>query len=391
MRVLAYSHNFYPTVGGIASYCNTLFRGLSARGIELTALLPIDSETAKERNLPYPIIEMDMELSHDRIHLFSYRKAITNLQRAIETNRPDVLWCCNLDAIYVAALNRIPCATVLTVHGSEITKNFNKKGIQHRVRAKLIQKSLDRADRIIAVSRYTKKRIVAHSPANSARTDVIYNGITPQTVQSETNKRPTPSHLLRGNSKTGRLLLSAGRLVEFKGFHLFPPILANIVRHIPDIHWLLAGEGPFKAQIEEQVSQLGLQDHVTFAGWVDQERLGYLYSKAELLVHPAIKDKEGREESFGLILVEAMMNGCPVATTGSGGTGEVIGDGEYGILFDPYDTFSSAELLTRYLLNPKLLQKLSNISQGTSRKLFSTERWISDTHRSLEKGLAIAE
>lgn len=374
MKILAYSHNCLPSVGGIATYCHTLSTVLTNSGEELTLLAP----GGAVRDFVYPLAVMPTCLTHDRISLLGYIAAVRALQATLQRLQPDVLWCCNVDALYVLALAPVNVAVAVTVHGSEIVRNFGRRGLAQAIRVWLIRRALSRADRIIAVSHYSRSLIIKHLPQVVERVDVVQNGVGP--IMHDTPLSP------RGEGG-GSTLLSVGRFVEFKGFHLFPEVLANLLQLVPNLLWILAGDGEFRERIVAEIDRYGLQKQVTMLGMVGTVALGELYRRADLLVHPAVVDGQGREESFGLVLVEAMLNGCPVATTGAGGTREIIEDGESGIIFDIRRPQEAALRLASYLAVPGRLLEIADRGRDHARRHFSHDQCGAKTRVSFQRAL----
>lgn len=375
MKILAYSHNCPPSVGGIATYCDTLCAALTEAGEELSLLAP----GGAANNFPYPLVAMPACLAHDRIILAGYARSVRCLRVALKELRPDVLWCVSVDALYVAALTPVDVAVAVTVHGSEIVKNFGQPGLVQAIRARLIRRTLARADRIIAVSRYTGSLIDRYLPQVAAKVDVVHNGVG--SVQGDTILTP-------GRDGRSHTLLSVGRFVEFKGFHLFPEVLAGLLRLVPDLRWVLAGDGEYRGKIAGEIARFGLQDRVTLSGMAGPAALGELYRSADLLVHPAVTDGQGRDESFGLVLIEAMLNGCPVATTGAGGTGEIVDDGATGIIFDLRGPDEAAVKLAGYLTNPKRLREIARCGKENARQHFTHNQCAAKTLASLQRAQA---
>lgn len=327
MRILAYSHNFHPIVGGIVTYCDSLCAAMIAAGEELASVVPYGGDT---EIFSYPIIRMSVSLASDRISLPGYWDAARQLSEVVKKFKPDVLWCCSLDAVYVVSLLKIDAALAVTLHGSEISKNFGSSNPLKLLRAWMIQRTLSKAHRIVTVSNYTKGLVVKYLPQFADKVDVVHNGLAIAPIVEKEGVNDCQYKKV----DSVITLLSVGRLAEFKGFHRFPEILYHLIQYMPHIRWVIAGEGDFRSTIVDSIHRFGLRNHVEFLGWVAQEQLGEIYKNSDMMVHPAIKDSEGRDESFGLVLIEAMMHGCPVAVTGAGGTGEIIEDGRTGIIFD---------------------------------------------------------
>ncbi len=113
-------------------------------------------------------------------------------------------------------------------------------------------------------------------------------------------------------------ILFVGRLDPRKGvLHLI-----RAVRKLSVSHWQLvvAGDGPQRAQAERMIEEEGLDDKVTFVGRVPDDELPDYYRAADIYCSPAIM-----EESFGIVLIEAMASGLPVVAYGNRGYREVLG------------------------------------------------------------------
>jgi len=108
----------------------------------------------------------------------------------------------------------------------------------------------------------------------------------------------------------GPTVLYVGALTENKGILA----LLESVRLIPDLHLWIAGEGYLRSQVEQKVRQAGMEDRVTFWGWVNQGSLATLYEACNLVAVPSLWP-----EPFGLVGVEAMFHGKPVVAFDVGG------------------------------------------------------------------------
>jgi glycosyltransferase involved in cell wall biosynthesis len=130
--------------------------------------------------------------------------------------------------------------------------------------------------------------------------------------------------------------------------------------------------------VAEKVAQLGLQEQVTFTGYVPDEDLPALYNAAELFVFPSLY------EGFGLPVLEAMACGAPVVTSNTSSLPEVAGDAA--ILVDPYDVNAIAQAMRQVLEDPALAEALRQ--KGLERaKLFTWEKTARQTIAVYEKVL----
>jgi glycosyltransferase involved in cell wall biosynthesis len=109
--------------------------------------------------------------------------------------------------------------------------------------------------------------------------------------------------------------LFVGRLVEKKGLRYLIDAMPEIVRNHPAACLTIAGFGPEKEMLMQQVQRLGLQSKVQFIGAVAQRDLPSLYRRAAVFVAPFVRADSGDQEGLGLVVVEAVGCGCPVVVS----------------------------------------------------------------------------
>lgn len=115
------------------------------------------------------------------------------------------------------------------------------------------------------------------------------------------------------------ILFTPRRLVHRMGIDKLLLALAQVKQQVPNIWLAIAGKGPLRESLEHQVSELALQNHVRFLGYVPDEQLPIAYQAADLTVVPS-----QALEGFGLILLESLACGTPVLSTPIGGMPEVL-------------------------------------------------------------------
>ena len=162
---------------------------------------------------------------------------------------------------------------------------------------------------------------------------------------------PPASDLLRCSKPTfGRFILSPARLVELKRHDLLIRALADLKR--PDVHAIIAGEGPQENELKRLAEQMGLADKVKFVGEMSYEALSRYYSECLAVFYGPFN------EDYGLVTLEAGKCHKPVITcTDSGGPKELVRDGETGFVCEPsehaianaIDTLASDQGLARSL------------------------------------------
>jgi glycosyltransferase involved in cell wall biosynthesis len=133
------------------------------------------------------------------------------------------------------------------------------------------------------------------------------------------------------------VVIGIGRLVPIKGFDLLVEALGELVTQVPEAHVVLIGDGVERGALEARAAALGVTDRLHILGTVT-DVVGLLPA-ADVLAAPS------RNEGMGRVLVEAMALGLPVVGTRVGGIGDVILDGECGLLVPPEDPAALAAAL----------------------------------------------
>lgn len=191
---------------------------------------------------------------------------------------------------------------------------------------------LARAQAIIATSQPYLEASLALAPWR-AKAAVIPLGIADaERVAPRTDLWP---------ARTGLRLLAVGRLSHYKGFDVLIEALAKLA----DATLLLIGDGECERELRGLATARNLDHRIAFAGALDADALAAAYASADVFVLPSLD----RSEAFGLVLLEAMRAGLPVvasAITGSG-VGEVVLDGQSGLLAAPGDADALAGAIER--------------------------------------------
>jgi glycosyltransferase involved in cell wall biosynthesis len=228
-----------------------------------------------------------------------------------------------------------------------------------------VDHAVKRADAIIAVSESTKGDLVRLLGVPPEKITVVYEAADPvyrpippeEAWASLKSKYPLPEEFIlfvgtiEPRKNIGTLLRAYRRLRDdYK--HTAGLVLAGSVGWLAD-------------QVFEDVEQLGLKDHVTFLGRVENGNLVYLYNLARCLAHPAYY------EGFGLTPLEAMACGTPVVTSNGSALPEVVGDAA--LMVDPNGDEALAVALQRLLTDHTLRTSLRE--KGLARaRTFSWER-----------------
>ncbi|MEZ5901017.1 MAG: glycosyltransferase family 1 protein [Hyphomicrobiaceae bacterium] len=213
----------------------------------------------------------------------------------------------------------------------------------------LLPRLLKRVDHLIAVSQFTKERIVEKFGVDQSKISVVWNGVDdqfrPRTEAEIDNVREALG------IKSKNYILCLGSLEPRKNVPRLLQAWDLISRQLPDeVELVISG----KVGASKVFSSAGLSEipeRVHFTGYVNQEQLPALYSGALALVYPSLY------EGFGLPPLEAMACGTAVVTSASTSLQEVVGDAA--VLVDPLDIGSIAESIVAVVENEALRHDLS--------------------------------
>lgn len=127
-----------------------------------------------------------------------------------------------------------------------------------------------------------------------------------------------------------------GRLIELKGPQLIPDIARKMLElGFSNFEFLIVGDGNLKSDIVKKSK--GLEDKIKTVGYKSPEEVRNIIEDCHILIYPGIADKDGREETQGLIIQEAMFMQLPVIVSNIGGVPEAVIDGETGFVCQPGD------------------------------------------------------
>ena len=247
--------------------------------------------------------------------------------------------------------NRFRCPLVVTVHATEYGRHqgWVKEHPQSHIHG-VENWMTNRADRVIACSAYMRDHISDIYSLDEGHVEVIPNGIDPIDLVPADDLETLRAEFAAPDE---RLILLVGRLVYEKGFHLALEALPGIIETLGNVRFLIAGSGTAEADLKAQATELGLDDHGTFLGWIGDDKLHSLYRIADLTVVPSLY------EPFGLVALEAMASGCPTIVADTGGLREVVPEGErVGLRFNGGDAEHLAIMIERLLSDDVLRDRL---------------------------------
>ena len=272
------------------------------------------------------------------------RSAFLPLVRYLRESAPHALQASMWPVTILAIAARVVAGTATRVVVSEHSTLSKQYGGLGRLGSALLRHSIcwfyPRADARVVVSHAAAMDLARIGALNPATIEVIYNPAPappPSQVSSDVKAR-WPGE--------GARILSVGRMSAEKNHALLIEAFALLRQRRP-ASLLLLGEGPLRKDLEQLAKDLGVDDALSFAGFVADPQP--YYASADLFVLSS--DFEG----YPLVLVEALQNGLAIVSTDcTSGPREILSDGRYGALVPCGDALAMADAMAEQLSNPPL-------------------------------------
>jgi len=223
---------------------------------------------------------------------------------------------------------------------------------------------LQKADRVITVSEYTKSLVIGFGVPISQITKINHG------TNARVKRDLDVSSIEKSYGLTGKkILLSVSRLEElYKGHDYVIKSLPLIKAKIPRAHYVIVGEGWLKSYYQELAEKLGVIDDISFVGRVPDKELRKWYQICDVFVMVSRDSTiDGGAEGFGIVYLEANAYGKPVVGGRTGGVTDAIIDNITGLLVNPENKIEITEAIVKLLTNPELAKKLGE--QGKKRVL----------------------
>lgn len=346
--------NFPPSTGGVARYLYEIVRFLPEQQIRVTAT---DIEGADEFDSTESLPIRRLWLPRRLPNLLKHVWLACRLCVSIVTSSDNCILCYNT---HLRVL--IPAWVNYRVRGVKFAVFAYGRGLQVRQRNKykrpILNRLLSDACAVITCSQFTTQMVVdlgfsskkSHTVLPTFTADHLETPVSKEYLQ---NKFDIPVDR--------RLLLTTGRLVERKGHDTLIRALPDIIRCVPNVHYIIAGTGVNRSNLEELVRSLELEKYVTFTGYVSDSELAGLYSICDVFAMISRELAEnGDVEGFGIVFLEANLFRKPVVGGESGGVPDAVVNGKTGLLVDPDSLSEVKESVVKLLVDRELAEELGS-------------------------------
>jgi glycosyltransferase involved in cell wall biosynthesis len=363
MRIVIVTEQYSPMLGGVATVTQNLSQDLAEAGHQVWVVAP--SPGHYNERTEHGLVQVYRFASFEWPSYDGQRIAfppVTPLSRLFRRIRPDVIHIHspivlgNLAQLLAAALH-------LTVVGTNHYMPINMA--PSLTNEALIGRRFEALSYSYLVSFYNRCDFVTAPTATAlamlkehglkAPSQPVSNGIDLERF----TVRPRDEALRRrlGLPADRPIILYVGRLSYEKRVNV---LLDAMVQLRQPAHLAIAGTGPAREDLDEQVSALGIGRRVTFLGRVSDEELVPLYRLGDVFAMPSVAELQC------VAALEALAVGLPVVASDAGALPELVRDGHNGFLFAPDDSAALAERLAHLVANPALHQQMRSTCRATA-------------------------
>jgi len=260
------------------------------------------------------------------------------------------------DVVHIPHFNapfKKPKKLIITIHDLIYIKLPESRNYFKGLAANyLLKNALNKADKIIAVSKYTKNDIINFSPASADKIEVIYEASDP--IFHRIKDKEILESFKEKYNLPDKFILFVGTLKKHKNINVLLEAYSLIKKENPEYKLVVTGK--YRPQEPEILNEIKKTD-AFYLGEVSNEDLVKLYNCASLMVMPSLY------EGFGLPILEAFKSGIPVIASNATSIPEI--SSKAAMLFDPRNPQELANKITQIILDKTLAGSL--IEKGTIR------------------------
>ena len=221
------------------------------------------------------------------------------------------------------------------------------------------EKMLEQANKIIAVSQFTKRELVQYYKVPESKIRVIHNGVDTHKFQPAADKRKVKQEL--GFNPDDIAIVSVGRLYARKGLFTLIESMPAVVKRFRNAKFIISGKGQSDEmhKLIAHAEKIGVKDNIIFTGYYPDKKLPKLYQAADVFAFSTFY------EHHPFAILEALSTGLPVVTTWVGGIPETIDNGKNGFLVEPLNPVQFSNKILYLLEHPAEASEMGRLARKT--------------------------
>ena len=356
---------FFPIIGGIETLMTGMAGAMAKSGKDILVLAD-GKKNKTDKFLNYQIKRFNSWKPLRRINKANYIKKLCKIK--------------NIEAIYADSWKSIEYLKYVNVplfvlaHGTEIQKNYNSWNFYKEYKQVRIYNSYNNANKIAANSTYTKELLIESLSIELDKIEVIHPGIDiyDQFINTSVTVK-IDSYI----SNYSPIILTLARLEERKGHKIVLDAISILINKFPNILYVIAGDGPYKDEIEKYSVKLKLNKNILFLGWITEPEKSVLLKKSDLFVMTPHVDNES-VEGFGMSFIDAAFHGLATIGTDTGGIRDAIIDGKTGLIAKTSNLDDIVSKIDELLSDEEKRSRLGKAGQLNALKNFTWDHKVKE-------------
>ncbi|MBU1998123.1 MAG: glycosyltransferase family 4 protein [Candidatus Omnitrophica bacterium] len=356
-------------IGGIASYCLSLAKGLKAKGHSVylaTSSGELIPELVKTGASFFPIpIRTKSEINIFKIYPSLWRLLPYIKEKEIEIVHSNT----RVTQVLGNLIHKnARLAHVYTCHG------FFRRNLSRKIFPGWPNK-------VIAISEPVRENLINDFKLEEDKIVLIHNGIDLDKYGAGIKPEDKQIARARLSLDSGPIVGIIARLSDVKGHAYLIQAMPKILKVMPGVRLLIVGDGRLKSELEVLSNSLGLSKEVIFLPKVADTR--QILQALDVFVMPSLK------EGLGLGLMEAMALGVPVIGSNVGGIKSLLKAGKNGLLVEPGNSLAIAEAVLELLRDREKAIRLAHNARDFIINNFSLEEMVTKTERVYRECLSV--
>ncbi len=352
MKLALITQDFPPETGGIQTYAYELAQRLAPRCEDFVLIAPDKPDAQKVDN------QLDFEVFRVKTpNTLLGTMGLSRVVRFLKKRKIDHLFHAQWQTLPIAVRARkkgLVKSVTVAAHGREYIFNpFDGTKLGAKLYENYKKYLITKADYFLPVSHYTSGILATYDiPANQQT--VVMNGTNPDLFFPINNISLKEKYGYTGK----QIIMTTARLIQKKGLETVLRALPYLVGEFPDLQYLIVGDGPYKADLQDLATDLGIEAHVEFTGLIPYEKINEYYNLCDIYVMLS------ELEAFGIVYLEAAACGKPSIGSRIGGIPDAIIDNETGLILEPRQPKRLAEAIANLLSDDALRTRMGEAGRA---------------------------
>lgn len=338
-KILFLTLKVFSATGGIEKVCRVAGKAIYEMGLQQGFKSQVFALHGKKNNA-----DANSYFPQQMFRGFA-GKRFAFLLRSLQAGRnSEVILLSHINLLIVGRILKLllpKCRLVLLAHGIEVWDTLPRWK----------RRMLQNCDLVLAVSQYTRSRMLDMHGLDPEKVQVLNNCLDPFLEKPLQTGRSPLLQARYGLQPGQKIILTVARMADtelYKGYDKVIEALPALLLQHSGLCYLLVGKysEKEKLRLDELVNRLQLQGRVIYTGFVPDEELAAHFTLADLFVMPS--EKEG----FGIVFIEAMFYGLPVIAGNKDGSVDALMHGELGLLVNPQNVEEIAGAISKILNHP---------------------------------------